>query len=246
MSRADFSILRIDRVGSTNQLALDMADQGAADRTLIVAAEQSAGRGRHGRSWVSPRGNFYGSLILRPNRPLGVAATLSLVIGLVVVQAVERLTGQRLDLRLKWPNDIQLGGAKLAGVLLEAAGDATGGASCVVAGLGVNLASHPQDLPYPVTSLAAASLPVTVDDFLDSYLDQLDRELPLWERRGFAVFRDRWLARAIGLGERATLRVGDRRYDGRFLGVAEDGTMSFETAAGKVAWFSAGELFFAA
>jgi BirA family biotin operon repressor/biotin-[acetyl-CoA-carboxylase] ligase len=237
-----FEVIRLGRVGSTNEVALELARKGEGDRTLVVAAEQTAGRGRHGRRWQSPRGNFYGSLVLRTDKPLGVAATLSLVLGLVVVQSLERLAGRPLDLSVKWPNDVQLHGAKLAGILLEAT--SAKGASWIVAGVGVNLASAPRGADRPAASLAAIPLVVDPEGFLGVYLEELGRELPLWERKGFVAFRDRWLARAAGIGRRATLRIGDERHEGQLLGLGEDGTLALRTGSGAVRHFTTGELFF--
>ncbi|MFO1068230.1 MAG: biotin--[acetyl-CoA-carboxylase] ligase [Geminicoccaceae bacterium] len=242
-----FTVRSYDSVGSTNDLARELADAGAAAGTLVMAGEQTGGRGRHGRSWHSPRGNFYGSLILRPTVPLAETATLSLVIGLAVLDAVEAVAGRRLDLVVKWPNDVLLDGAKLAGILLEGATDSKGGCAWVIAGVGVNLQHHPDSPVYPSTSLAEAGVAeASPERFRDAFLAALGKALPLWERDGFAAFRDRWLARAAGLGRPVRLRVGDEVHAGKLADLGLDGSILIENSAGCLERFTAGELFFGA
>lgn len=242
---ATFHVERHGRVGSTNDLARRRAEAGAADGTLVVAAAQSAGRGRQGRRWHSPPGNFYGSLLLRPDRPLAEVASLSLVIALVALEAVEAVAGRRLDLALKWPNDLLLGGAKLAGILLEGAADRDGSCAWVIAGLGVNLRARPEAAPYPTAALAEAGVDVGPDGFLAAYLDRLGARLPAWRAGGFAPVRDAWLARAIGLGRPIELRVGGAAQRGILADVGLDGSILIEGPAGCLTRHSAGELFFA-
>jgi len=242
---AHFTIVRLDRVGSTNDVARDLAEKGAEDGTLVVAAEQTSGRGRHGRSWHSPRGNFYGSLILRPARPLADSASLSLVIALAALRAVERLARRPLDLLVKWPNDLLLRGGKLAGILLEGAADKAGWAAWLVAGLGVNLRSYPESAAHPGTSLAEEGVEgATPDAFLDAYLAELELLLPVWRQGGFAPLRDAWLARAAGLGQPVQLRLGDSVRRGRLADLAPDGSILLENPMGCLEKFTAGELFF--
>jgi BirA family biotin operon repressor/biotin-[acetyl-CoA-carboxylase] ligase len=240
-----FHVQRHGRVGSTNDIARRLAEGGGAEGTLVVAAEQTGGRGRHGRRWHSPPGNFYASLLLRPDRPLAEVASLSLVIALVALEALEAVAGRRLDLALKWPNDLLLGGAKLAGILLEGAAGPDGRCAWVVAGLGVNLRARPPAAAYPTATLAAAGVEIGPDDFLDAYLAGLGRRLPAWRAGGFAAVRDAWLARATGLGREVTLQIGGELYRGRLADVGPDGSILVESPTGCLARYSAGELFFA-
>lgn len=242
----DFDIRRLESVDSTNTRAKDLAEQGAADGTLVVAAEQTGGRGRHGRQWHSPRGNFYGSLLIRPRMRLADTASLSLVIGLAALTAVEAAAGKALPIVVKWPNDLLLRQRKLAGILLEGAADADGRCAWLVAGLGVNLASHPANPAYPSTSLAEEGVAgVTPEAFLAAYTAALSQHLPLWLAEGFAPFRDAWLARAAGLGQPVSLRVGEVAHRGLLADLARDGSILIESPAGCLECFTAGELFFA-
>lgn len=235
-----------DSVASTNDLARAAAERGEAEGLWILAGEQTAGRGRQGRSWHSPAGNFYGSLVLRPPRPLAECATLSLVAALAVAEAVEALTDRRLRPRVKWPNDVLVGRAKLAGILPEAIATADGACAALILGIGVNLAHHPEDLDRPATSLAALGEPVpTPEAFLAALEGPLAARYGRWLDAGFAALRDDWLARAVGLGEPVRLLVGGELHEGRLADLGRDGSILLEKPAGCLERFTTGELFLA-
>ncbi len=240
-----FTVHRLPNVDSTNTYVGRLAEEGAPDGTLVVADTQTGGRGRHGRTWQSPPGNFHGSLLLRPQVKLADAASLSLVIGLAAREAVEAVAGHGLGITVKWPNDLLIDGCKLAGILLEGSAAADGQCAWLVAGLGVNLAWHPGLLDYPTTSLVDEGVEdVTVDQFLDAYLASLARHLPVWRRDGFAPFRDLWLAHAAGIGRPVTLRAGETVHRGLLADLDAAGSILIETPAGCLLRFTAGELFF--
>jgi BirA family biotin operon repressor/biotin-[acetyl-CoA-carboxylase] ligase len=155
----------VAQTGSTNADLLDWAARGLAEGAILVAEEQTAGRGRMGRSWVSPPGSALTfSVLLRPdNVPPARLGWLPLIAGIGTAAAVRQLTG--LDATLKWPNDVLVGDRKLAGILAEAAGNA------VVVGIGLNVSSVPEELPLgpggiPPTSLLAEGMPVERDVLL--------------------------------------------------------------------------------
>lgn len=195
---------------------------GDAGRLWIVAEEQTAGRGRHGRAWRSPRGNFFGSALLLDPCAIADGAQLGFVAGLATQAAVADFG---VEARLKWPNDLLIDGAKLSGVLLE--GWSVGGKFAVGVGIGVNLAAHPDDLPYPAAHLAElAGRPITVRDFVERLVVRFDEALALFARgAGFAEVRVRWLNLAAGLGGplRATTPAGVR--EGQFAGLDPRGRL---------------------
>lgn len=237
----DFTIATLPAVGSTNDVVRERAIAGAAEGLVIRAEEQLAGRGRHGRSWASPKGNLYASLLLRPTRPLSQAASLSLVVGLSLAAAIEQ-AGPAWP-RLKWPNDLLLDGAKLAGILLETVGSDPARPVLVV-GFGVNVESCPVGLPYQATTLRAHGLDLAPADLLDRFLAAFAQDYALWCEAGFPALRDRWLARAERLGGEAGVRVGERVIGGRFVDVDSHGHLVLETETGRRT-LNAGELFFA-
>jgi BirA family biotin operon repressor/biotin-[acetyl-CoA-carboxylase] ligase len=239
-----FRLLELGAVGSTNDVARELADQGEPEGLFVRAVEQTAGRGRHGRVWQSPPGNLHASLLLRPIRPMAEVATLSLVAALALAEAVAKLSGGAVQPRLKWPNDVQIEGAKVAGILLEAASDARGACSWLIVGMGVNVAACPGDeVPYPTTSLAAAGLAeVTVADLLAALAATLRPRFDQWAAEGFGAVRAAWLARAVGVGTRVEVRLGEKVIDGQLLDVDSTGAICLKHRSGEFKRFAAGEI----
>ncbi|MFZ2469026.1 MAG: biotin--[acetyl-CoA-carboxylase] ligase, partial [Parvibaculum sedimenti] len=151
------SLRAFAEIDSTNEEAKRLGEAGEPGPIWITAERQTAGRGRRGREWVSPSGNFMGTLLLRPQANPRKAAELSFVAALAVHDAVDGLLSPALrpDLKLKWPNDLLHGGKKLAGILLESSGIAGGELAWLAIGIGINLAQYPEGVEYPATSLAA-------------------------------------------------------------------------------------------
>jgi len=240
-----FAVETMPAVASTNDLVAEHAREGAAEGLVIRAEAQTSGRGRQGRHWESPRGNLYASLLLRPQRRLHEAASLSLVVALSLAEALTRLPPPAyLAPGLKWPNDVRLSGAKIAGILLENAGaDATNPA--IIAGLGVNVAVAPKGMPYAVTSLRAAGAETTPEMVLDLFLAAFATNYAEWQAGGFAVLRARWLDRAEGLGEPVELKRGEETIAGRFVDVDPAGHLVLETEGGTKT-LPAGEMLLAA
>lgn len=231
-------IRSVAETGSTNADLLALAQGGAPEGSWLRADRQTAGRGRLGRAWESPAGNLYASTLvrLRPTDP--PAATLSLVAGVALQEAVASYLPMPRAALLKWPNDLLVERAKLAGILLERIEDA------VVAGIGVNLAHHP-DLPdRRTTSVAAQGAAVAPEDFIETLADSFARWLRRWRGEGLAPVRDRWIARAHPAG--TALRVqgpqGDA-VDGLFEGLTGDGALMLRLADGRAHVMHAGDVF---
>jgi len=229
-----------DSLGSTNDEAMARARGGDVGRLWIRAAQQTGGKGRLGRQWVSPAGNLYASLLLVNVAAPDRAPELGFVAGVALASALSRLLGP--EARLKWPNDIVVGGAKLAGILLEATQTIGGGFACVI-GVGVNCASHPQGLPYPATDLASLGVAIPAADLLDSFAEELAGWLDQWdEGRGFAQIHAAWLLFAAGMGETAEVAMGDQRIKGVLRGLDERGRLLVDTEAG-LRTIDAGDVF---
>jgi BirA family transcriptional regulator, biotin operon repressor / biotin---[acetyl-CoA-carboxylase] ligase len=238
---AGFVLHELDRVDSTNDEARRMADAGARPGLVVLAGEQTGGRGRHGRAWASPAGNLYASVLLQVDGPLAASAQLSFVAGLALADALERHAPNGTLLRLKWPNDVLIGRAKVAGILLEST------KACVIVGTGVNIVSYPQDTPYPATSLAEEGFAaITPRTLLASYLDALGRWLEQWREAGFAEVRAAWRARSSGLGEKIRLRLDREELFGRFVDVTQSGALLLDLDDGGRREIAAGDVFFAA
>lgn len=237
-----FSRHELDTVVSTNDVARELAEAGGEAGLVVTARQQTKGRGRRGRDWASPPGNLYASLILRPSRPMAEVASLSLVTALALAATLERLSAGRLRPHVKWPNDVLLDGAKVAGILLEGSADKTGACRWLIIGVGVNLVSAPTAVGYPATYLAALGLGLDPDGLLAGFLGELAPAVDQWQAQGFAPFRATWLARAAGLGQPIRLAVGGRSIEGTFLDLDAGGAVRIRDALGRVASYAAGDL----
>ncbi len=238
---------RIERAGtvtSTSDLVWRRAAEGAEEGLVVLAREQTAGRGRHGRRWLSPPGNLYASWLLRPGAvPVG-PASLSLVGGLAVRDALIAAGVPEGTLGLKWPNDILAGDAKLGGVLLEGRGEAEAGT--IVVGVGVNIAVAPEGAGRPTVCLHDLGVSaVTVERLLALLLERFADRYRRWRRGGFAAQRGEWMVAAYGIGDMTSLRIGGERLEGRFVDVDAEGALWLELAPGCRRRFMAGELLFA-
>jgi BirA family transcriptional regulator, biotin operon repressor / biotin---[acetyl-CoA-carboxylase] ligase len=234
-----------DQVASTNDLAREMALAGAASGQVVVANEQTRGRGRYGRAWASPPGNLYASVMLRPGCAAADAPQLSLLAGLALAEALEQLGPPGLGVTLKWPNDVLLGDAKVAGILLESAAAPDGRAAWVIVGTGVNLVWCPDDVPYPATTLAREGFAATLTPahLLAAYLTALDGWLARWREQGFPAVREAWRGRSFGLGTLVRLRLEHEEVAGRFVGLGAGGALLLELADGRRREITTGDVF---
>lgn len=243
---AGYRLVAHEIIGSTNEEACRLAREGAGDRTAVWALRQTAGRGRRGRGWHSPEGNLYCSLILRPQSRAAEAAQLTFVAAVALGQAVDGLLPDGADLRYKWPNDLLLGGRKLAGILLESAGAGTGFVDWLVVGVGLNIARHPEATEgFPATSLqAAGAAPAGPDEILQRFLGHFDGWYERWSRDGIGPAREAWLARAARIGEDIEVRLPDRTLHGRFVGLDAGGALILGLPDGTRTTVAAGDVFF--
>lgn len=234
-------IRTVEETGSTNTDLLAWAASGHAEEGLWLRAElQTAGRGRQGRAWVSPPGNLHASTLVRLRSGDPAAATLALVAAVALDEATRVYLPDAGDLQLKWPNDLLLGPAKLAGILAERAGDH------VVVGIGMNLAHHPDLSDRLTTSLASRGVHVGPDTFVDTLIEGFVRWLGRWRAEGLELVRRRWLERAHPPG--TALRVGTgsgRALEGLFDGLDRDGALLLRLPDGTRRVIHAGEVLFA-
>lgn len=236
--------LRIfQQVDSTNDVAMDLARHGSANGCLILAEMQTAGKGRRGRSWVSPYGrNIYLSIVYHFSGGAGVVQGLSLAVGVVVVQVLQNL-GVR-DLALKWPNDILWRGKKLGGILLEISGDPAGSFDVIV-GLGINVNMYGREgraIEQEWTTLADITGERVDRNFLSASLaNSLLPMLAAYEVNGFAAYRNAWQGLDSCFEQAVVLIAGDEKISGIAKGVTEHGALCIETKAG-LSEYSGGEI----
>jgi BirA family transcriptional regulator, biotin operon repressor / biotin---[acetyl-CoA-carboxylase] ligase len=237
--------------GSTNAEARLRALKGDDGPLWITATTQTQGRGRHGRTWISPPGNLYASLLLRDPSPFEAAPQLAFVAGLALRDAVAlEAAALAPGLHFKWPNDLLVDGRKCAGILIE--GEATPGAGAqngfiVIIGIGVNCSSHPSaadGVAFPATHLAAHAATITAEHLFARLSATLWHRLAQWDRsRGFAAILGDWLAHARGIGEPIVVRNGDAEMQGRFVGLDQAGRLLLERSDGGLTTIAAGDVF---
>jgi len=212
---------------STNADAMALAFEGAQPPLWVWAGRQTKGRGRLGRDWDSPEGNLYASLLMRPDCAAHAIGGLPLVTGLAAREAILTVTGDALAgrLRLKWPNDIMLDGAKLAGVLIESV-VLDPASRAVVIGTGINLIAAPSGLDRAVTSLRAHGYSVAPAEALAALADSTARWLDIWAcGAGFTRIREAWLAHAVPVGAPISVTLGGEKVAGRFGGLDKWGAL---------------------
>ena len=223
-------IVRLGRVDSTQTVALALAADGATDGTVVVADSQAAGRGRRGRAWADePGASQLATIVLRPRLEPSRLPGLSLAAGVAAAEALMRASG--LAPRLKWPNDVLVGGRKIAGILLESRVTDAGPITAIL-GIGVNLTQRvfPADLAARATSVWLASgRRVDREVVLAALLDALAEWRRRLEHRGFAPVRARWRALSDTLGRTVTVDG----VTGRAVDIDADGALVVHDGGGR-------------
>jgi BirA family transcriptional regulator, biotin operon repressor / biotin---[acetyl-CoA-carboxylase] ligase len=234
-----------DSVGSTNEEAMQLARDGDPGPLWLVAREQLQGRGRRGRTWLSPAGNLYASLLLIDAAPSERLPELGFVASVALSNALRAILGNDPRLGIKWPNDLLFDGAKLSGILLESSSLPSGATACV-AGFGVNCRSHPPNLPYAATDLAAiGTLLDAPEDIFSRLSDAMADALQVWSSgAGFPEIRARWLASAVGVGSTIRVVLGASSLAGIFETIDARGRLILRDG-GNTRVIEAGDVFLA-
>lgn len=244
----------LDEVDSTLDEARRIAPT-LAGPEWILGLRQTKGRGRRGRAWQDPGGNFAATLVYRPDAPLHEIALRSFVAALALRDALEAVTGRGEGLALKWPNDVLFNGGKLAGILLETVvlgGGAPrqgGGDVALSVGIGVNLVAAPMrewlepGAVWPVSLLSETGQRVTPETLLDALAPAYARYETQFATYGFEPIRRAWLGQAARLGEVITARTQREERSGTFETIDEGGNLVLATAEGRVA-IPAADIFF--
>jgi BirA family biotin operon repressor/biotin-[acetyl-CoA-carboxylase] ligase len=233
-------VIRLDEIDSTNEEARRRALAGDPGGLWIVAEAQSAGRGRRGRTWVSPQGNLYATALIVDPCPQALAPQLGFVAGVALARAAHDLGAT--DARLKWPNDLVTGGAKCAGLLVEGVALPSLRLACLI-GIGVNCASAPEGVGYPAAELrTAGGAAVEAAELFERLMRRFDQALAEWQGgASFAGVRTAWLERAEGLGQRIRVVVGETPREGTFAGLDTDGRLLL-SEGGAIATIEAADL----
>jgi BirA family biotin operon repressor/biotin-[acetyl-CoA-carboxylase] ligase len=232
----DWTIQTYQEVDST-QILVHKAAQDHADEGLVVQSMiQLGGKGRRGSQWVSPVGNLYLSVLLRPDCSTQEAGQLSFVVAVAMREALEGyIDADRHTLSVKWPNDILADGLKMAGILIENGGD------YLVIGTGVNIFNKPE-LAICLNDIAKE--PVYINKVRDNYLQNLSYYYDLWQEKGFAPVLELWLNKAHGLNQPMTARLPNAEFKGVFKTVQDDGALVLALEDGNQKIIHAAEVYF--
>ncbi len=239
------ALLHLAEVDSTNAEAMRRMLAGASGPLWVIADRQSAGRGRSGRAWASAPGNLFASLLVDTHCPPAKAGQLSLVAGVAAVEAIGKM-GSVSDVRLKWPNDILIGQAKAGGILVESSTRPGRPGVTAVVGVGLNLASAPDDLGPAATFLAAHGLSLSPREALCFLAHTMNDWIRIWDDgEGFAQVREAWLERAGPKGEALTVNAAGGPVSGTFAGLDDTGALLLDDADGRQLSFAFGDVMLA-
>lgn len=208
---------------------MEYALKGETGPLWVLAECQTAGRGRAGRAWVSVPGNLHASLLTHVNCPHDQAAQLSLVAGVAIVDALLDAGGSTLGdtVRLKWPNDILIGSAKVGGVLVETTSAGEGEGLAAIIGLGLNLVETPRlEAGVAATHLGKHGVDAAPEEMLSRVAFAMTQRLGEWDDgKGWDGVRQAWVSRSVPLGARVGARFDEGMVEGRFGGLDEDGSL---------------------
>ncbi len=236
MTLPGFGLVRYDEIDSTNAEAIRRGEAGETGPLWIIAQSQTAGRGRRGRAWVSPRGNLMTTLLLTPARAPADWPQLSFVAALAVSAMVHRFA-PRTSCALKWPNDVLLERRKVAGILLERSG------SALAIGIGVNLAHFPTDTEFPATAISNYAEPPSPEQALAFLAAAFVPWYERWRVGGFVALKEHWLVGAAGLGAPIRARLTNEERTGLFEGIDDNGALLLRQED-RLQTITAGEVFF--
>lgn len=225
-----YRLIARESVGSTNDVARELIAAGAAAGAVVWAESQTAGRGRHGNEWISPPGNLYCSIVLKPQVDQARLSEVSFVSALAVRDAVAAHLPPETPVEFKWPNDILAAGRKISGILVEAEKLPDEPRTALIVGIGVNIVSAPRETSYPATCIAALTRVPRVPRVLGAVVTALDRRLDRWNRHGFKPIRDEWMKHAHRVGAQISANDG---ISGTFIGLDETGALLIGLPGGE-------------
>ena len=230
-------------VESTNTLAMEMASRGAAEGTVVIAETQTRGKGRVGRKWISPKGNLYLSVILRPEMPLNKAPMITLMGAVATATAIRKQCGACAV--IKWPNDILIAGRKASGLLTEMSAEQDR-IRHIVLGIGIDVNMNINELPVDVRQLAttlAAECGRKIDR--QSLLRQLMQELDAWYQVFLAAEKDvlaEWKALNVTIGKSVAVSGSGDTFQGLAKDIDDEGRLVVEVADGTMRTVAAGDV----
>ncbi len=220
-------ILEYDELESTNDELRKLAEKRAANFTVVTAKKQTRGKGRYSRSWESPEGNIYLSILIR-NLDVRTAHQVSFVASLAALEAIQ-INLPDTEVRLKWPNDVLADGKKIAGILLESASSKPDRLDYLIVGFGINVKKSPD---Y-ATNMKKLGNKENFGKIKDKLLEDFSKYYDIWLEDGFGKISALWLKNASGLGEKIVANLEEKHVEGIFKGLTSTGELVLETNEGE-------------
>jgi len=233
--------LHLPEVDSTNDEALRRATSGEGAPFWLTADRQTGGKGRRGRSWISDGGNLFATLVYPAGLLPAEIGRLPLVTAVVVHATLGNLLAENADLKIKWPNDVLIGGRKISGILIEQ--HQIGDQALVAIGIGINIQSRPEIENYPTACLADWRADLTADLVWSELDHQFARWIAVWSaENGFGSVRTQWLLHAAGFGEAIVIAGEKGSKAGIFDSLDENGYLILRHDDGSVERIATGDV----
>ena len=223
---------------STNDDAIRLSKETKQEFFIISAQEQTKGRGRRGRQWISLKGNLFFSQGFKADiKDLGQLICLS---SLSLYEVIKENLPINYQVNLKWPNDVLIDDCKVSGMLLE-----KGENDYLIIGIGVNICVSPDnaDLLYPVTDLKAKGINIDRLVFLRSYINKFDNNYEIWQKSGFSQIKKCWTQAVKGLNDNILIQTTSEKIRGIFTGIGDNGELLLQTEKGQQKIY-AGDVFY--
>lgn len=241
MTTIDWKIETHDSLPSTQDALKKLARIGKPEGTVVHALVQTEGRGRHGRKWVSEKGNLYLSLLLKPSGEARHIGQVALVAGVATADAIQKYLVDPDAVTLKWPNDVLLDGVKCAGILVETDLTPKNSLSWVGVGIGINIVDAPVGVGHRLDRYAKKTPSIIA--LRTSLLSSVDKYYTLWQKEGFEIIQEKWLQYAHKKGSRIKVRVGTNTMEGIFQGIDDNGNLLMTDSKLNLKKITAGEVY---
>jgi BirA family biotin operon repressor/biotin-[acetyl-CoA-carboxylase] ligase len=238
-----YKLLIFDEIDSTNEEARRLVNCGVGGNMVIWASKQTAGRGKGGVKWVSDEGNLYLSIILDLKKSeIESSPQISFLAAVALRNVLAKYIDKR-KIQLKWPNDVLINGAKIAGILLESTIRLGKPVNQLVVGVGVNFLKYPKkNLEYKATSIISHTSDLTLEKLFDSYMQNFHEILQIWKKSGFEQLKQQWLDSAYKLGEVVTVKDVNQRITGVFNSINNKGEIMIELIDGRIVAINCGTI----
>ncbi len=241
--KKDEKILHFAKLSSTNSLAKQFLGKGQALPFWVLADEQTQGRGRMGRDWVSVKGNLFTTTVRRVRAQPDKLPVLSLLTGVALYEAIDEIANGSVSLSLKWPNDILSNHAKLGGILIETQPTGSVDQTDLIIGIGVNITSNPALENKDTVCLASLGVSSSRDQLFEALAVHFNAWLERWDHGDNNVdIIDAWLKKAHRVGTPLTIQSGPKQIRGSFMGLNEQGALLLKLDNDEIKTITGGEL----